>query len=325
MLGRVHLFWQKMFLESLTSVVKDKKLLSQICYEASSLPFIYDHVGGHGSNSPKRGVCVMGTCRSVDKTFWTVTQQRSFATLCTRTVEMPPALLKLSKLLIPVLKKHFPEAPINDSTYCIFVANEYLPEHEHRICLHTDDQVWYAPPPVFASVTFYPDGEPPNPYRFQVKVDDSIIDYHLPHMSVCTMRADIPHRVLPPLKRLGSTRRRINLTFRNLSCPDQDPLLFHMALANHYRYYGIPCAIRHPKDREVEEDLLDKFRSLNPNLLVVKDTKTQAGRKIFKKKLKGLLIRLYEVIGADAPLSSFSKSNCVSELVIQSLRFGLKN
>jgi len=132
------------------------------------------------------------------------------------------------------LSKDFPNAPVSPSTFSLFVANDYIPGEKHKICEHTDDQSWYASPPVFASVTFLEYGikDMRQTYRFQIrdKTTNKIVDIPLPDSSICFMRADIPHRVLPPLKKFSPSKRRVNLTFRNLVDRTENPLGWTLAL-----------------------------------------------------------------------------------------------
>jgi hypothetical protein len=279
------------------TVLDDDHLIDEV----RNLPFIHGHVGGHGTNSPKRGVCVLGNelddGRIVDETYWTLTQNKSCCTLVTRTKPMPPNLYGLIPYLKEIASTNFPTSPLSSSSFALFVANEYLPNEGHTICAHTDDQPWYTDPPIFASVTFFPDGEPVHPdsaYRFQVldEGDDTWKDMYLPHNSICMMRADIFHRVKPPLKKGVIQKRRINLTYRNLVDIDTDPLGNLLAFSNHYRYYGIPCKVIIPKEYRSKtlQTVVDRLLKINDKIIVETDTRLANDRNktkaIFRKRIK---------------------------------------
>ena len=194
---------------------------------------------------------------TIEETFWTSSQQTSPIVLQSKTTTMPPALRILSQLLIPYLKETFPDAPISPATFALFVANEYVPNNKHTICEHTDDQPWYADPPVFASITFFPDGPPEHEsatFRFQIRDEPSgkIKNVYLPDASICMMRADVKHRVLPPLKKFKNPKRRINLTFRNLVSQKADSLGFIMAFANHLFHFCLHMHVQYRQSWQLE-------------------------------------------------------------------------
>ena len=137
-------------------VTSETDLLSKtIC----DLPFVYNHVGGHGTNTPQRGVCVIGdrelstNSKIVKHTYWTSSQQTSHITLATKTTPLPDPIKNIVPCLKGLTASHFPDAPITDATYCLGVANEYRVGYRDTIAPHTDAQPWYASPPVFASIT----------------------------------------------------------------------------------------------------------------------------------------------------------------------------
>ncbi len=311
------------------------KLLSTIKQEACDLNFVYKHVGGLGTNSPNRGVCVMGNTidegsskLTVEKTYWTSSQQTSSIVLQSKTVAMPPGLQRLSNLLIPYLQKTFPKAPISPATFALFVANEYVPGNKHTICEHTDDQPWYADPPVFASVTFFPDGPPEHEsatFRFQIR-DESKEggprkDVYLPDASICMMRADVNHRVLPPLKKFKNPKRRINLTFRNLVSRQSDSLGFVMAFANHYRYYGLPTKLIIPSNKKFPDDLLERYLKLNP-YLKIENTKESSGERNQEKRI--LLDKLQRKFRDSKRLSIHRKMAGKTNVVLETVQEALK-
>ena len=88
------------------------------------------------------------------------------------------------------------------------------------ICGHTDDDYWYPKEvderPIFASLTFYLDGEPSSDEyysRFQIKENEKWKDVILKDNSIMYMNSDIPHRVLKHKKKYTSFfRPRINIT-----------------------------------------------------------------------------------------------------------------
>ena len=126
------------------------------------LPFIYNHVGGLGTNSPRRGVCVVGDGAEgwkVDTTSWTASQNASNVVATASTVPLPSGIAALVPTCKALTARHFPDAPLSGASFCLGVANEYRQGSDHTICPHTDAQPWYADPPVFVSLTFFPDNE----------------------------------------------------------------------------------------------------------------------------------------------------------------------
>lgn len=297
---------------------------------AADLPFIYGHVGGHGTNTPRRGVCVQ-TSSPIPTGFWTLTQNKSQCTLATDTVKMDGRLAALIHPLKLICADHFPEVAVSDASFSLFVANEYLPGYQHSICDHTDDQAWYPSPPIFASVTFFPDGEPVSPrhtFRFQVydEGDGKWKDLYLPDRSVCMMRADIRHRVKPPTKATESdAKRRINLTYRNLMCPTVDPFSAAVGVANHFRYYGIPTMVIVPRhfDMSAIDDIVARYRKINPGLRLRHTGYDQTERLDAKKAARETIGRLYKKKKLCLDTKLLSRSGIVLELlesVIETMR-----
>jgi len=303
----------------------DNNFMKNLKDELDNLDFIRNHVGGHGTNSPQRGVCVMGNCdldRSniVKETYWTLTQKKNNVTLCSRTQEMPKYLFMLAKILLKSLKNKFPDTPLSLSSFSLFVGNEYIPGKYDRICEHTDDQPWYASPPVFASLTYFPDGEPDNinsTFRFQIrdKTDNKIKDLYLPDMSICLMRADIMHRVLPPLKKYKNHKRRINLTFRNIVSRKINPLGYRLAFANHYRYYGIPIKILCPENVSIDNKIINKYKEINKEIKIIEVDNCEI-RRMSKKRNLEILESKYPT---KFPRIMSKKSNVVLEEIIETL------
>jgi hypothetical protein len=258
-------------------IIYDLNDLGTICTQdledsICSLNFIHNHVGGHGTNSPRRGVYVFGNSLTdntsqIDYTHWTASMNASHISVTTKTTPMPNGVKNVIPTFVDLTAKHFPDATITTATYCLGVANCYGTDSDHTICAHTDAQTWYAgPTPVFASITYYPDGEPEKPeycHRFQILDEDkkSWRFLHLRHNTLCIMRSDIYHRVIPPISKYRNknfSRRRINVTLRNLVHPSTNPLGYYQAVSNHFRYYGKPVTITMPSDCIVE-DHLDLF------------------------------------------------------------------
>jgi hypothetical protein len=280
------------------------------------LPFIYSHVGGSGKTTPPRGVCTVGGREKVKRTWWTASQNRSDVTLESETLSYPDEISSIIPSIVDKLRDNFPEAPISEDTFLLAVANHYQVGTQNKISPHTDDQPWYASPPFFASITTFPDGEPHDyraTFRFQV-LDEGVspnkfVDLYLRHSSVCIMRADITHRVLPPISSLPNHKARYNLTFRNIVSSELDPLGFIMAMSNHYRYYGKPMKMLIPEGTEEPEDLIERYRELNPQLKVffvpVED----------KKLLRKSLIEYYKANDLRLNLEMLSKSNVTSSCI----------
>lgn len=276
------------------------------------LDYIRNHIGGRGTNSPQRGVCVVGDrllrdgAQPIAHTHWTASQNASNITLTTQTTPLPSEIVPVIDPLVTCLRHCFPDAPVSSSTFCLGVANKYMPGYKDTISAHTDDQPWYASPPVFASITYYPDGQPSDPkqcYRFQIFdiTSQTWRFVHLPHNSICLMRADISHRVLPPLSSKGLTKTRINMTLRNLVGFDTNPLGFAMALANHYRYYGKPVRVILPQDLDYipHIPLLKKYKALAKQVgtsnvfKIVKSSMTRDQWKQHHKQLREYIKHLY--------------------------------
>jgi hypothetical protein len=304
-------------------------LLEGLNTGVDDMPFVFDHVGGQGTNSPRRGVCVQAIpFPGVEEGHWTLTQNKSNCTLTSRVVDMHPGLLDLVPMLCDQCRAFFPECPLNDASFSLFVANKYVPGYKHAIVEHKDDQEWYPSPPVFASVTYFPDGEPEpcRTFRFQVydESDSTWKHLHLTHASVCLMRADIQHRVKPPLScPLEDVKGRINFTFRNLMCPFADPFGYLVGISNHFRYYGVPERVTVPLGFPTKtiSEIIDKLRNLNPEMDVVEDTRDRITRSVQKKKLRAFLEEAYEQEGAKLNTKMAGKSNIVLELLESSRDF----
>jgi len=179
---------------------------------------------------------------------------------------------------------------------------------------------------VFASLTTFPDGEPDDwraTYRFQVydPGHGKYIDLYLGHQSVCVMRADIMHRVLPPLHSVSNHKTRVNMTFRNLVSPYTDPLGYTLAMANHYRYYGVPLQILIPRDVDKPKKLIRRYRRLNPNLKVRRLNKTRLERNEKKKRRRREVLQLYERLDQPVNKEMLRKSNVVLESLSATINF----
>lgn len=299
--------------------------------------FITSHVGGHGTNSPRRGVSVFGnslldgSC-AIPESHWTACMNASHISLTSVTEPMPDKVKVCVPKFQELTRKHFPESPITSATYCLGVANCYNPASDHTICSHTDSQQWYASPcPVFASITYFPDGEPNLPehsHRFQI-LDESGEKsawrfLHLRHGILCIMRSDIYHRVIPPIKkyRYNQVGRRINVTLRNIVHPSTHPLGYYQAISNHFRYYGKPLSITMPSCTNIRDHVKLFMRYLELAAIVgteskfsfIKRAKNLQQQQEYHKKLKARLRAYYEehssVLASD-DLVLLSKPNLV--------------
>ena len=141
------------------------------------------------------------------------------------------------------------------------------------------------------------------------------------------MCADLEHRVSKPLGGLDKSVSRINLTFRNLLNPHLDPVGYLVGISNHYRYYGICNQAIIPKDvyetqSEIIEEILDKYRNLNPMLKVKigQDSKIRNKR---KKQIRNEIKQIYDANNLELNVN-ISKGNIVLELLEDGLNF-LKN
>jgi hypothetical protein len=274
-------------------------LLEQANHSALNLPFIYNHVAGDPKNSPNRGVCVqIKDKKHFDRGSWTLSKNKSNCTLVTNTVIMEDGLKQLIPHITDVAKTNFDTFKVSDGNFALFVANKYNKGTKEKINPHTDDQAWYPDPAVFASVTFFPEGEPENPldtFRFKIRDPETnkYIEAFLPHGSVCLMCANIEHQVVPPANASNSIPR-INLTYRNLIDPKIDPVGYLIGISNHFRYYGIPNKAIIPKDvysnsKDEIDSILYKYKSINNELQVdiVSDTSDRKKRKnIIKNRLR---------------------------------------
>lgn len=320
----------QIFLTSLKKLGLSKKIRSSYKKSLHSQPFIFGHVSGTGEGSPKRGVLVMGNSTFeenpivMEKTNWTASQNNSNITLVSKTVPYPKQVSAIIPKITDYSHESFPDAPISPATYALAVGNLYRVGDKHTISGHTDAQPWYASPPVFASITTFPKGEPEDwraTYRFQVydPGHSKYIDLYLADESVCVMRADIMHRVLPPLGTVSNHKPRVNITLRNLVSPYTDPLGYTLAMANHYRYYGLPLRMLIPKDVSKPETLIERYQELNPDIEIIQLKKTRNERNEKKKKLRLKMVDLYEELGEDLNIKMMGKSNVVLESLVEAL------
>lgn len=335
---------ERIFVFDLSNILNPQQcqdLQDSIC----GLNFIYDHIGGLGTNSPQRGVAVVGdrllspNSKPIKHTHWTASQNASQITTTSQTQPLPDGVLPLVQPLIGLTQQYFPDAPISSATYALGVANEYRIDHKDNISPHTDAQPWYADPPVFASITYYPDGQPDIPdacFRFKI-YDDSTKQWrfvHLPHNSLCLMRADVTHRVLAPfVKYKHMFKRRINMTLRNLVCKETNPLGFAMAMANHYRYYGKPIKVKLPSDCPIDKhlDLLQRYQSLanrvgtGDRFSIVQSNYTSTQKKDIHSILRLKLKELYREnnLNQSDIDNILGKSNVVIETTYRSVKWVL--
>ena len=100
-------------------------------------------------------------------------------------------------------------------------------------------------------------------------------------------------------------------------CPFADPFGYLVGISNHFRYYGIPVRVTVPSDYSAEsiKEITDKLERLNPDLVVVEDSRTAIARSRSKKELRNLLEKAYEGEGSKLNIKMASKSNIVLELL----------
>lgn len=247
----------------------------------------YKIPGGFLTNSPQRKVNTYGNGQYIDsdgnlighkweKTYWTAKQTQNNVTLETNTESIPEELCKIIPKLRDHLKVKCSNNNLDINSFNIAVCNHYT-DPDMCICGHTDDDYWYPKEvderPIFASLTFYLDGEPKiDEYysRFQIKENEKWKDVILKDNSIMYMNSDIPHRVLKHKKKHKSFfRPRINITLRSTFKLQENPLLHNICVANHTRYYRNPCSIisNGKISEEKINDLLEKYNDfcLNNN------------------------------------------------------------
>lgn len=251
--------------------------------------------GGFVTNFPNRLVNAYGNGAGVNgcgeltskgwaKTYWTAKMNQSNITLGTPTEALPTQLRNIIPNIRTLFQQVFPDAKLTNHTFNIAVCN-YYNDPDMTICAHTDDNPWYpiedTVGPVFASLTFYPDGEPSMDRafaRFQIKQDGRWISIKLPHNSVMIMPSNIEHRVQAHTKKLKPYfKPRINITLRSTYPLDVNPLMNAMATSNHCRYYKLPKTIYIPTDlsKETSDIIVDSYNKLLANynkkkLIVIK-------------------------------------------------------
>jgi hypothetical protein len=310
-------------------------LLEQTSKAANELPFLYNHVAGDDRYSPRRGVCVQNnTKKFFDKANWTLTKNKSNCTMQQNTVIMKQELKNLIPFINSMAEKCFPDNfRRTEGSFGLFVANKYNKGQDQIINPHTDDQEWYPDPAIFASVTFFPDGipeDPKNTFRFQVRdpENNQWVDMFLPHGSITLMCANLEHRVSKPIGDPNKSLSRINLTFRNLLDPYIDPIGYLIGISNHYRYYGIPNKAIIPENiyetqLDIVEEILDKYRNLNPKMIVCLGKDNEVRKKL-KKKLRSQIENIY--IENDLVLNvKINKANIVLELLQEGFDYLEKN
>jgi hypothetical protein len=258
--------------------------LSQFHKWLSSCEWYHGAPGGFVTNYPNRGVNAFGDGAGVnesgelssvgwDKTFWTAKMNQSNVTLETPTEPLPQEIRNLIPRLRELFLEIYPDATITNHTFTIAVCNYYT-DPTMNICAHSDANAWYpvesCDGPVFASFTFYPEGEPTSDNafaRFQIKQDDKWIPIKLPHNSVMIMPSNIEHRVLAHTKRQQPHfKPRINITLRSTYTMDKNPLMNAMATANHARYYKIPNRIHIPSD--LDKDITNEIVRIYNNFAI---------------------------------------------------------
>ena len=248
--------------------------------------------GGFLSNSPKRRVRCFG---GEGDTYWTAAIKHSSITLCSETTPLPHSFKKIIPYLTKLFKDKFKSARITPDTFSLAICN-YYNEPDTYIAAHTDDNIWYPREcdegPVFASLTFYPEGTPKYLHRFGVKDGGVWKGVDLGDDDVLVMPSSIEHRVLPYLKRHYSYfKPRINITFRSVYPKVVNPLLHTLAISNHTRYYGIPkcLIIRNNTKKEVVDEIKKYYstfcKSINkPFSVIIADIDRKRLIKEYKQK-----------------------------------------
>ena len=286
-----------------------KEILEELKSTIYNLPWYHNIPGGFITNSPKRGVITFGNGAGIDdngnfssppipETYWTSGINTSYCTLVTKPLQLPDIFVKIIPQLRIILEIVYPGAIIHEHTFSIAVCN-YYSEPDMYIASHTDGQDWYSQDTIdgsiFASLTFYPEGEPEKESwaRFQMKHGKKWENVTLKHESILIMSSDILHRVMPCLKsKIKHFKPRINITFRSIVPPVESPILHHMGVANHARYYGVPYKIIIHQDCKnmVKEKLLLAYNIFlenhdYPQLIIEIDKNTQKERTLIRKKL----------------------------------------
>ena len=230
--------------------------------------------------------------------------------------------------IIPKLRNHLkdkcPNNNLDINSFNIAVCNLYT-EPDMNICGHTDDDYWYPKEvderPIFASLTFYLDGEPVRDEyysRFQIKENKKWKDIVLKNNSIMYMNSDIPHRVLKHKKKDRiHFRPRINITLRSTFKIEKNPLLHNICVANHTRYYRTPNSIisNGKLSQEKIDDLLEKY-----NIFCKNNNYPYIFHKISSKHdKKKIYINIYKdfIRKMDFDIVYTFKSNMVTETVIE--------
>jgi hypothetical protein len=264
--------------------------------------------GGFVTNSPKRQVAAFGTGGAIDddgkildngwvSAFWTAKINQNNVSLETPTIAMPDALCGLIPTCRWIFKLLHPDAELTNNTFTIAVCN-YYSDPDMNIAAHTDANPWYpiedeTVGPVFASLTFYPEGPPDKDEhfaRFQIKKKGKWTPLKLPDDSLMIMASNIEHRVLSHTKKQRPYfKPRINITLRSTFPITKNPLMNAMATSNHSRYYRPPSRIFYPNDidsssiREIINYYQIFLSNYNKKLELVKLDQTASIRSINKK------------------------------------------
>lgn len=226
----------------------------------------YERVpGGFLTNSPRRQVRTFGD-GGYSHTHWTASIKSSSCTLRSKTTPLPDSFKQLIPHLTRLFKQQYPSSKITPATFSLAVCNYYTTPDSY-IAAHTDDNIWYPREcdegPVFASITFYPEGEPDFLHRFQIK-QKTWEPLNLRDGDILVMPSSIPHRVQPYFKKhYKFFKPRINITFRSMYEKEVNPLLHAMCVSNHTRYYGLPSTliVRDDTSKETKEELIKIYTS----------------------------------------------------------------
>lgn len=221
----------------------------------------YKIPGGFLTNYPQRLVNTFGNGMKInnkgelygnswDSTFWTVKQTQNNVTLKTETSVMPDSFCKIIPKIRNYVKNLYPEANMDDNSFCVAVCNNYI-DSNMTITAHKDDQEWYPHTigryPIFVSLTFYPNGKPIKDCyysRFQIKKNNKWENIKLEDNSIMLLNADTFHRVLKHKEKDKKYfKQRINVTLRCLFDIKLNPLMNYISIANHSRYYKKPLEV----------------------------------------------------------------------------------
>lgn len=243
-----------------------KKLYKGITDEISNLPWCRAPSGIPGNTVP-RNVSVLGDgtiikggskliCyhseegKLIDSVSYPLFQCDKTSSAQFRVRRIPINLAKFVIHLRKCVKKIYGDNVVDiNRMFNIIICNNYTC-HEHQISAHRDDERWLQCneidndgnkcASIIASLTLYPDGQPPILRNFEVY--DEKIDkwktFNLEHNSMLFFSNHMHRAKIYPQK--YTHVRRINLTFRTIA----PGLLGRVGYGNFYRYMSIPYSIK---------------------------------------------------------------------------------